>query len=106
LNVLRVPRGRLDAQIGPRGRYQRTGSIRQHQRQLQLATAVAPAQHSQRRSLKRMASTDDRYLIGIAIEVTAVVVGSLSSGLSTMSGMIGCWRKWLSAWTMPPCCTC
>jgi len=37
-----------------------------------------------------MARTNDGYLIGIAIKMMAAVVGSLSSGLSTMSVIRGC----------------
>jgi hypothetical protein len=61
---------------------------------MKLAASVAPAEYIERRSLKRMARTNDGYLIGIAIKMMAAVVGSLSSGLLTMSGMTGCWRKW------------
>ena len=65
----------------------RTGSIGQHQRQMKLAASMAPAEYIERRSLKRMARPNDGYLIGIAIEMMAAVVGSLSSGLSTISIM-------------------
>jgi hypothetical protein len=74
-----------DAQVGPSGRYQRTRSIGQDQRQVKLAASMAPAQEIERRSLKGMAWPNDGYLIGIAIEMMAVVVGSLSSGLSIES---------------------
>jgi hypothetical protein len=91
LSALRAWRRRLlcDAQVRPRGRYQRTCSVGQYQRQMQLAAAVAPAQHRERRSLKGMARTNDRHLVGIAIEMVAAVVGSLSSGPSGVSIMIG-----------------
>jgi hypothetical protein len=42
-----------------------------------------PSQQFQRFSFKRMAGTNDGYLRGITVEMTVVVVGSLSSGLST-----------------------
>jgi hypothetical protein len=48
---------------------------------MQLPTPMAPAQHIERLTLKGVALADNRYLAGIAVEV----VGSLSSGLSTMS---------------------
>jgi hypothetical protein len=72
---------RIFVQIRPHGRHERAGSIRQYQRQVQLAAAVNPAEHFERRPLKRVARSNDGYLIGIAIEMMAVV-GSLSSGLS------------------------
>jgi hypothetical protein len=43
---------------------------------MQLTAPVAPAQHLQRHALKGVALANDRYLIGIVVEV----VGSLSSG--------------------------
>jgi hypothetical protein len=46
---------------------------------MQLAAPVTPAQHLERRALKRVALANDRYLLGIVVEV----VGSLWSGLST-----------------------
>jgi len=64
-------------QVGPRGRYQRAGSIGKYQRQMQFAAAMAPAQYVKRQPRKGMARTRDGYLIGIAIEMVAVVVGSL-----------------------------
>jgi hypothetical protein len=57
---------------------------------MKLAASVAPAEYIERRSLKRMARTNDGYLIGIAIKMMAAVVGSLSSGLSGVLIMIGC----------------
>ena len=45
---------------------------------MQLTAPVAPAQHLQRHALKGVALANDRYLIGIVVEV----VGSLSSGPS------------------------
>jgi hypothetical protein len=45
---------------------------------MQLAVPVAPAEHIERHALKGMARANDRYLIGIVVEV----VGSLSSGPS------------------------
>jgi hypothetical protein len=45
---------------------------------MQLTAPVAPAQHLQRYALKGVTPANDRYLIGIVVEV----VGSLSSGLS------------------------
>src|SRR5512135_1096928 len=77
-----------DWQVSPCGRYQRTGSIGQHERQMKLAASMAPAEYIERRSLKRMARPNDGYLIGIAIEMMAAVVGSLSCGLSITSIMI------------------
>jgi len=72
-----------DRQVGPRGRYQGTGSIGQNQRQMKLAASMAPAKYIERRSLKGMARPNDGYLIGIAIKMMVAVVGSLSSGLLT-----------------------
>ena len=74
-----------DGQVSPCGRYQRTGPIGQHQRQMKLAASMAPAEYIERQSLKRMARSNDGYLFGIAIKMVAVVVGSLSCGLSTWS---------------------
>jgi len=65
-------------QIGPRCRNQRARAVGQHQCQKQLAAPVAPAQHLERHAFKRVALANDRYLLGIVVEV----VGSLSSGLS------------------------
>jgi hypothetical protein len=48
---------------------------------MQLAASMAPAEYIKRRTLKRVAWTNDCYVVGIAIEMVAVV-GSLSSGLS------------------------
>jgi hypothetical protein len=79
-----------DAQVGPSGRYQRTRSIGQYQRQMKLAASMAPAEDIERRSLKGMTWPNDGYLIGIAIEMMAVVVGSLSSGLLTISITASC----------------
>jgi len=45
---------------------------------MKLIAPVAPTQHLQRHALKGVARANDRYLIGIVVEV----VGSLSSGLS------------------------
>jgi hypothetical protein len=73
-----------DRQVSPCGRYQRTGSIGQHQRQMKLAASMAPAEYIERQSLKRMARPNNGYLIGIAIKMMAAVVGSLSCGLSTI----------------------
>jgi hypothetical protein len=44
---------------------------------MQLTAPVAPTQHLQRHAFKGVALANDRYLIGIVVEV----VGSLSSGL-------------------------
>jgi hypothetical protein len=71
-------------QIRPSGRYERAGSIGQHQCQVQFPITMAPAEHFERRPLKGMAGSNEGYLIGIAIEMMAVV-GSLSSGPSTAS---------------------
>ena len=51
---------------------------------MKLAASMAPAKYIERRSLKRMARPNDNYLFGIAIEMMVAVVGSLSSGLSTI----------------------
>jgi hypothetical protein len=80
-----------DGQVSPCGRYQRTGSIGQHERQMKLGASMAPAEYIERRPLKRMARPNDGYLIGIAIEMMAAVVGSLSCGLSTTSTMNFCY---------------
>jgi len=79
-----------DGQVSPCGRYQRTGSIGQHQRKMKRAASMAPAEYIQRRPLKRMVRPNDGYLIGIAIEMMALVVGSLSCDLSTMLVIRGC----------------
>jgi hypothetical protein len=78
-----------DGQVGPRGRYQGTGSIGQHQRQMKLAASMAPTEYIERRSFKRMARPNDGYLIGKTIKMMAAVVGSLSCALSTRSATIG-----------------
>jgi len=57
---------------------------------MKLVAAIAPTKYIERRSLKGMARPNDGYLIRIAIEMTAAVVGSLSSGLLTISRMIFC----------------
>jgi hypothetical protein len=80
-----------DGQVGPCGWNQRTGSIRQHQRQMKLAASMAPTEYIERRSLKRMARSNDGYLFGIPIKMVAVVVGSLSSGPSTGFIINVCW---------------
>ncbi len=51
---------------------------------MQIAASMAPAKYIERRSLKRVARTNDCYLAGITVEMVAVV-GSLSSGLSAWS---------------------
>jgi hypothetical protein len=56
---------------------------------MKLVAAIAPTKYIERRSLKGMARPNDSYLIGIAIEMTAAVVGSLSSGLLGASITIG-----------------
>jgi len=48
---------------------------------MKLVAPMAPTQYIEGRSLKGMARPNDGYLIGIAIEMTGAVVGSLSSGL-------------------------
>ena len=50
---------------------------------MKLAASLRPSQHIQRPPLEGMAPTNDGYLIGIYGEV--VVMGSLSSGSSTIS---------------------
>jgi hypothetical protein len=52
---------------------------------MQLTAPVAPTQHLQRHAFKGVALANDRYLIGIVVEV----VGSLSSGLSIRSTTAG-----------------
>jgi len=92
------------AQVGPCCRYQRTGSVRQHQRQMKLAASMAPAEYIERRSLKGMARTNDLYLVGIAIEMMAAVVGSLSSGPSAASRTPNsCARSRDASWTVVCC---
>ena len=61
---------------------------------MKLAAAIAPTKYIERRSLKGMARPNNGYLIGIAIEMTAAVVGSLSSGLSTGSITTNSWHEW------------
>jgi hypothetical protein len=60
---------------------------------MKLTASMAPAEYIERRSLKRMAWPNDSYLIGIAIEMMAAVVGSLSYDLSTTSRTIFCSRQ-------------
>jgi hypothetical protein len=49
---------------------------------MQDTAPVAPAENAKRHPFKGMARTDDFYLLGIAIQMMAVV-GSLSSDSST-----------------------
>jgi hypothetical protein len=56
---------------------------------MQLAASMTPAEYIERRSLKGMTRTDNGYLVGIAIEMMAAVVGSLSSGPSAVWTMVG-----------------
>jgi hypothetical protein len=56
---------------------------------MKRAASMAPAEYIQRRSLKRMVRPNDGYLIGIAIEMMALVVGSLSCDLSAVSTTTG-----------------
>jgi hypothetical protein len=49
---------------------------------VEFAASVAPAQKLQRRSFERVGFADDRYFLGVAVEM-ATVVGSLSGGLLT-----------------------
>ena len=88
-SLLRTWRVLYNGQVSPCGRYQRSGSIGQHQRQMKLVASMAPAEHIERRSLKRMAQPNDCHLIGITIEMMAAVVGSLSCGLSAVSTTAG-----------------
>jgi hypothetical protein len=57
---------------------------------MQLAASMAPAKYIKRRSLKGMARSNDGYLLRIAIEMMAAVVGSLSSGLLITLTMNSC----------------
>jgi hypothetical protein len=82
-----------DDQVGPRGRYQGTGAIGQYQREMELAAPMAPTKYFKRRSREGMARPNDGYLIGIAVKMMAVVVGSLSSGRSTTSRTISYSRQ-------------
>jgi hypothetical protein len=63
---------------------------------MKFAAPVTPAQHIERLALKGMALTNDCYSIGIAVEV----VGSLSSGPSIRSAMIGWSASWSTASAM------
>jgi hypothetical protein len=57
---------------------------------MELAAPMAPTKYIKRRSREGMAQPNDGYLIGIAVKMMAVVVGSLSSGLSTTSTTHSC----------------
>jgi hypothetical protein len=57
---------------------------------MQLTAPVAPTQHLQRHALKGVALANDRYLIGIVVEV----VGSLSSGPLIRFPTTGCFGFW------------
>jgi hypothetical protein len=48
---------------------------------MELAAPMAPTKYIKCRSREGMARPNDGYLIGIAVKMMAVVVGSLSSGL-------------------------
>ena len=61
---------------------------------MKLVAAIAPTKYIERRPLKGMARPNDGYLIGIAIEMTIAVVGSLSSGLSGAIPPIAELMKW------------
>jgi len=61
---------------------------------MKLAASMSPSEYIQRLPLEGMAPTNDGYLVGISGEV---VVGSLSSGSSTISAMDG-WKV-MSRWT-------
>ncbi len=93
-----------DRQICPRGRYKGTGTIGQYKRQMKFAASMTPAKHIERRSLKGMVRPNDGYLIGIAIEMVTAVVGSLSSGLSTLSRTRTSSNRWLAALSTGTCC--
>jgi hypothetical protein len=71
----------INLQIGPGRGNQRARAVGKYQCQQQLAAPMHPSQQFQRFSFIRMARTNDGYLRGITVEMTAVV-GSLSSGLS------------------------
>jgi hypothetical protein len=60
---------------------------------------MAPAQHIERHALKGVALANNRYLIGIIVEV----VGSLSSGLLTRFHMHLFSRKWDGGLQMVKC---
>jgi hypothetical protein len=57
---------------------------------MEFAAPTAPTKYIKRRARKGMARPNDGYLIGIAIKMMAVVVGSLSCGPLTTSGTTGC----------------
>jgi hypothetical protein len=82
-----------DGQVSPCGRDQRAGSVGQHQRQMKLTAPVAPTKYLERRSREGMARANNGYLIGVAVEMTGAVVGSLSGGLSTTSRTNSCSRR-------------
>jgi hypothetical protein len=54
---------------------------------MEFAAPTAPTKYIKRRSRKGMARPNDGYLIGIAIKMMAVVVGSLSCDLSGLFRM-------------------
>jgi hypothetical protein len=65
---------------------------------------MAPAEYIELQSLKGMARTNDLYLVGIAIEMTVAVVGSLSSGLSGPFRMPSYFNRWRAVWLIDACC--
>lgn len=75
-------------QVGPDGRDHRACAVGQHEQELQAAVAMEPSRDFQRLAFERMAGTDDRYPLWIAVKV--VVVGSMSCLPSTTSGITSC----------------
>ena len=87
--------------VSPLGRDQRATAVGEAGHHEQNTAAADPADDGERAALKRMALAGDDYRIR---KIPAM--GSLSPLLLTMSGMTGCWRKWLSGSTTRTSCIC
>jgi len=87
--------------VSPLGRDQRATAVREAGHREENAAAADTADDGEHAALKRMTLAGDDDRIG---EVPAM--GSLSPLLLTMSGMTGCWRKWLSGSTTRTSCIC
>ncbi len=87
--------GLLWAPIGPLSGNERPAAVSQDDENEDDAAPRDAADHGQRLALEGVAFAGDSRRIR---NITAM--GSLSQLPSTMSDMIGCQRKWPSAWTM------
>src|SRR2546429_4175942 len=70
----------VGAEIGPRRRDQRTGTVRQHQDQIKMTLPAHPAEHRQRPATEWVTLPDDRHLRRKVLQV-----GSVSPSRSTGS---------------------